>query len=150
MIKRHIKSLDKASIALIENDQKLLVRYQIITSIPGIGPVAGITLLVEMAELGSCEPGQIAALAGVAPMNWDSGTMRGRRIIKAGRQSVRDVLYMAAMSATRCNPGLKTFYDRLINNGKKAKIAIVAVMRKLVILVNALIRDNRNWIPKTP
>lgn len=150
MIKRHIKSLDKASMALIENNPELLDRYQIITSIPGIGPVVGITLLVEMAELGCCEPGQIAALAGVAPMNWDSGTMRGRRMIKAGRQTVRNVLYMAAMSAARCNPDLKTFYDRLISNGKKAKIAIVAVMRKLVILANALIRDNRNWTPETP
>ena len=83
-------------------------------------------------------------------MNWDSGTMRGRRMIKAGRQPVRNVLYMAAMSATRCNHDLKTFHDRLINNGKKPKIAIVAVMRKPVILLNALIRDNRNWTPETP
>ena len=150
MIERHIKALDEAMMDLVKNDQDLLARYEIITSIPGVAAVAGITLLVELTEIGSCNSGQIAALAGVAPMNWDSGTMRGKRVIKAGRGQVRNVLYMASLSAIQFNPDLKTFYERLIANGKKAKVALVAVMRKLVILANALIKKNRQWTPTAP
>jgi transposase len=108
------------------------------------------TMIAELDELGACSRGQIAALVGVAPMNWDSGRLRGRRIIKGGRRGVRSVLYMAALTATRCNPGLKKFYDHFIQNGKKPKVALTAVMRKLAILANILITENRTWTPTPP
>ena len=107
-------------------------------------------LIAEMTELGACSRTQIAALAGVAPMNWDSGLIRGRRIIKGGRASVRAVLYMAALSAIRTNPGLSAFYRRLVKSGKKPKIALTAVMRKLVVLTNTLIKEDRTWSPTPP
>lgn len=150
MIDRHITTLDKTIEILVTGEAELCERYQILTSIPGIGPVAGIAMLAELGELGTCEPGQVAALAGVAPMNWDSGAMRGKRMIKGGRQNLRNSLYMAAMAAKRYNPDLKFFFERLIANGKKTKVALVAVMRKLVILANALIRDQRVWSPTAP
>jgi transposase len=103
-----------------------------------------------MAELGSMNAKQVAALAGVAPMNWDSGEMRGRRAIKGGRPTVRRLLYMAALSAAvrGVNKDLKVLYERLRNRGKATKIALVAVMRKLVILANTLIAQDREWTPK--
>lgn len=150
MLQRHIARLDEAIGAAVTGDAELLARYRIIISIAGIGPVAGATLLAEMPELGACHEGQIAALAGLAPMNWDSGTLRGKRMIKGGRQQVRNALYMAGLAATRCNPDLRVFYDRLIANGKRPKVALVAVMRKLVILANALLREHRMWSPTAP
>ena len=124
---------------------------EILLSVPGIGLVTAITLIASLDELGACTDKQIAALAGLAPMNRDSGMMRGQRHIKGGRQGVRNTLYMAAISASRgCNPPMKTFYDRLIANGKKAKLALTAVMRKLVILANTLLKENREWQTITP
>ena len=101
------------------------------------------TLLADMAELGKLSRRQIAALAGVAPFADDSGKRQGHRSIGAGRCQVRRVLYMAATIAVRCNPPLKAFYQRLRDTGKKFKVAIVAVMRKLVVLANALVRDQK-------
>jgi len=150
LLDRHITALDKAIDKRVATAPELHQRYRILTSIPGIGPVAGATLLAELEELGTCDERQIAALAGLAPMNRDSGTLRGKRMIRGGRRSVRNALYMAAMAAKRHNPDLKAVYDRLIANGKKAKVALVAVMRKLVILANALLRDHRRWSPKAP
>jgi transposase len=154
MLDRHIKKLDEEMKALIKTDEVLKRRSEILLSIPGIGSVTSCNLLALMSELGDCSRQQIGALAGLVPMNWDSGKMRGRRMIKGGRQHVRNALYMAAMTASRCNPDLKNFYERLINPkkgvGKKSKVALVAVMRKLLVLANALIRDNRLWSAKSP
>jgi transposase len=145
-----IKGLVTEIQRLIAADPGLARRAAILASVPGIGPIGVITLIAEMVELGTCSRTQIAALAGVAPMNWDSGLMRGRRIIKGGRAGVRTVLYMAALTAVRANLGLKAFYQRLIKNGKKPKVALTAVMRKLIILTNILIKEDRTWSPTPP
>jgi len=150
MIERHLKALEAAARHIIAQSPALTLRFAILTSIPGVGAVGAMTLVAELAELGSCSRGQIAALVGVAPMNWDSGLLRGRRIIKGGRAGVRSVLYMAAVAAIRCNPDLKTFYQRLIGAGKKPKVALTAVMRKLAILANTLVNENRHWMPQKP
>ena len=150
-IEGHIKRLKEEILKRIKKDETLTQRFEILMSVPGIGEVTAITLIVCLDELGECNDKQIAALAGVAPMNRDSGTMRGQQHIKGGRQIVRNALYMAALSAARgCNPPLKTFYGRLIAKGKAAKLALTAVMRKLVILVNALIKQKRKWEATAP
>ena len=147
---RHIARLDKMIAATIASDPALARRYEILLSVPGIGTVAASALTALLDELGSCTNKQIAALVGVAPMNWDSGQMRGKRAIKGGRASVRKLLYMPAMvAATRnINPDLAAFYHRLIASGKPAKVALVAVMRKLVIIANRLVAEDRLWQPQ--
>ncbi len=150
MMERHIKALEKAILTLIKTIPALLRRYEILCSVPGIGKVTASSLLSELPELGSCSEGQVAALAGLAPMNSDSGQMRGKRMIKGGRKKVRNSLYMSAMAAKRFNPDLKEFFDRLVKNGKKKKVALVAVMRKQLVLANALVRDDRLWTNEKP
>lgn len=114
-------------------------------SVPGVGKVTSFTLLAELPELGTLSRQKIAALVGLAPFNRDSGRFRGRRHIFGGRSDVRSVLYMAALSGIRYNPILKTFYDRLIANGKLFKVAITACMRKLLTILNAIVRDGSSW-----
>ena len=153
---RQLRELEKAIAALIAAEQRLKRRCEILTSIKGIGPVAAATLVACLAELGLLSGGQIALLpapatepgAGVAPVNCDSGEMRGKRHIRGGRAHVRKVLYMAAIAAAKSNPDMKAFYTRLRAAGKAAKVALTAVMRKLVILANTLIREDRHWQPK--
>ena len=147
----HVKRLDALIAALIAADPVLARREKILRSLPGVGAVTAAGLLGGLAELGSLTDKQAAALAGVAPMNWDSGQMRGRRAIKGGRPGPRKLLYMAALVAgvRGHNRDLKIFYERLIANGKPAKVAITAVMRKLVILANTLLSEDRCWIEKT-
>lgn len=147
---REIALIEQWIQLLIKADETLTRRYQIIISMPGMGPVNTSTCLAEMPELGQCTDKQVAALAGVAPMARESGSWAGKRRIRGGRKSVRDSLYMAALAATRCDPSSKTFYNRLIENGKLHKVALTAVMRKLIILANTLIRENRKWQPIAP
>lgn len=135
-----IASLLAQSAALAQSARRL-------RSIPGIGPVAATTLLALMPELGSLAPKKIAALAGLAPFNVDSGQFRGVRRIKAGRKRVRDALYMAAVAAVRHNPRLTGFYQRLRTCGKPAKVALIAVARKLLIIANAILRDKAQFKP---
>lgn len=118
---------------------------RLLRTIPGIGPVVATTLLALMPELGTISPKKIAALAGVAPFNVDSGAFRGVRRIKGGRKRVRDTLYMAALSAARYNPHLKQLYTRLVAAGKAKKLALIAVARKLLIIANAVLRDKANF-----
>ena len=120
-------------------------RDELLRSVPGIGDVVARTLIADLPELGYLDRKQIAALVGVAPLNRDSGTMRGKRITWGGRAKVRSVLYMAALVASRHNPVLAAFYQRLVSVGKAKKLAITAVMRKLLTILNAIIRDNRPW-----
>jgi len=120
-------------------------RDQLLRSVPGIGDVVSRTLIADLPELGSLDRKQIAALVGVAPLNRDSGKMRGRRTIWGGRAKVRSALYMAALVASRHNPVLAVFYQRLVAAGKAKKLAITAVMRKLLTILNAIIRDQRPW-----
>lgn len=120
-------------------------KEDLLRSVPGIGPVISRTLLAELPELGRLNRKQIAALVGVAPLNWDSGTLRGRRAIWGGRASVRAGLYMAALVASRCNSVIREFYKRLRTAGKAPKVALVACMRKLLTIVNAMIKHKTHW-----
>ncbi|HEL8025867.1 TPA: transposase [Escherichia coli] len=119
----------------------------ILCSFTGVGPATAGTLIGALPELGKLNRRQISALTGVAPFNHDSGKMRGRRVISGGRADVRKVLFMAAMSATRFNPVIKSFYTRLINAGKPKKVAIVACMRRIVCILNAMLRDGTCFNP---
>ena len=120
-------------------------RDELLRSVPGIGNVVARTLIADLPELGHLDRKQIAALVGVAPLNRDSGTMRGKRTTWGGRAKVRSALYMAALVASRHNSVLAAFYQRLVSAGKAKKLAITAVMRKLLTILNAMIRDSTPW-----
>ena len=117
----------------------------LLTSVPGIGPITARTLIAELPELGRIDRRRLAALVGVAPVNRDSGAMRGHRAIAGGRADVRNVLFMAALAAIRHNPVIRDLYDRLRQRGRPAKTALVAAIRKLLTILNAIIRDQRPW-----
>lgn len=146
----HIERLEKEIERLIAADPVLLRRRGIIQSIPGVGPVAAIAMVTGLAEMGSCSNKKITLLAGLAPIADDSGDSSSPRHIKGGRGQVRIAIYMAAVAAARCNSDFKTLYRRLIAAGKKPKVALTAIMRKLVVLANTLITENRIWIPVRP
>jgi transposase len=120
-------------------------REQLLRSVPGVGPGTASVLLTGLPELGDASPGQLAALVGVAPFAADSGRWRGQRRIWGGRAAVRAALYMAALTASRCNPVLKAFYQRLRTAGKPPKVALVAVMHKLLTVLNAIVRRGQPW-----
>jgi len=120
-------------------------RDDLLQSVPGVGPVLSLTLLAELPELGRLSRREIAKLVGVAPLSRDSGTMRGRRFVQGGRASVRAVLYMGALVATKCNAVIRTFYLRLLAAGKPKKLALVACMRKLLTILNTMIRTGQPW-----
>ena len=117
---------------------------------PGVGQVLSLTLLATLPELGALTGKQIASLVGVAPVNRDSGTMRSKRTIWGGRAQVRAVLYMATLGAVRCNPPLAAFYTRLRTNGKPPKVALTACMRKLLVMLNAIVKSNQPWSAAIP
>ena len=119
----------------------------LLKSVPGIGSVISRTMLAELPELGNLNRKQIAALVGVAPLNWDSGLMRGRRVIWGGRAHVRTALYMGALTASRRNPVIRDFYKRLRAAGKKPNVALVACMRKLLVILNAILKHRVPWRP---
>jgi transposase len=144
-LKQQIIAMDQAITALIEVDPQLKQKQEILTSCKGMGNVTAQAVIAELPELGRLSHGEISALVGVAPINHDSGAMRGRRAIAGGRKSLRNALYMATLSAARYNPDIKAFYQRLLQKGKPKKLALTAAMRKLIITLNALIRDNRIW-----
>src|SRR5262249_6777982 len=140
-------------IATLDDDLETLLRASplwrenddLLQSVPGIGPVCARTLLLELPELGSLTRQQIAALVGVAPLNCDRGTLRGRRIIWGGRAHVRTVLYMGTLVATRFNPQIKAFYQRLLAAGKLKKVALTACMHKLLTILNAMLKHRTTW-----
>ena len=119
----------------------------LLRSVPGVGPQLSLTLLAQLPELGTLDRKQIGALVGVAPFSRDSGPHRGRRTIWGGRAVVRTVLYMGALVATRCNPVLREFYQRLLAAGKPKKLALTACMRKLLTILNSMVRDGTRWGP---
>jgi transposase len=120
-------------------------RAEIIDSVPGVGSVTASTLVAELPELGQLSHKEIAALAGVAPFNKDSGPKKGKRRIIGGRSGVRRTLFMAALSATRHNPIIRAFYESLLNRGKEKKVALVACMRKLLVFINAMVKKGESW-----
>ncbi len=146
-LSQRVTALDAQIAAALQAEAALRARAGWLQSIPGIGPTASATLLAELPELGTLSRRQIAALVGVAPFNRDSGAWRGRRSIWGGRASVRAVLYMATVAATRANPAIRAFYQRLVAAGKRPKVALTACMRKLLILCNALCKHETRWDP---
>ena len=146
-IEADIAELDAALADLIRADAALSARQAILVSIPGVGETTAATVLAEIPELGRIEGRQAAALAGLAPITRASGRWRGRAFIGGGRATLRRALYMPALVATRPNPDLRATYERLVAAGKPRKLALVAVMRKLIVLANALLRKGRKWAP---
>lgn len=142
-----LAELDAALAALIAADEALRARAAILVSIPGLGAVSAAAILAGFPELGRLGNRQAAALAGVAPVTRSSGQWRGRAFIGGGRAGLRRSLYMPALVAARFNPDMRAAYQRLVAAGKPKKLAIIAVMRKLVVLANALLRDGRKWAP---
>lgn len=131
----------------IQQTPEFKAKTDLLGEVPGIGKVTCAILMSDLPELGRLNRKKIAALVGVAPFNNDSGPRRGRRRVKGGRPSVRKVLYMATVAALRCNPVIRTFYLRLVDQGKEKKVAIVACMRKLLTILNAMVRDMQPWQP---
>lgn len=142
---RQIESLNEQIAKLIESDDDMSRKNRIIRSVPGAGPVLSATLLASLCEIGRVDRQQISALIGVAPYNRDSGRFKGKRSIRGGRAPVRNVLYMAALAAIRSNPVIRGFAQRLRAAGKLAKVVIVACMRKLATILNAMLRDDLEW-----
>lgn len=156
-IEEHLRLLDQqredldCRIAeLIENDDDWRGKVKLLQSVPGVGKVVASTLVAELPELGKANRQEIAALVGVAPYARDSGTMRSRRSIFGGRASVRCTLYMAALTARRCNPVIRSLAERLQAAGKPFKVIMVACMRKLLTILNRIVRDGCAWSPKMP
>lgn len=137
--------VSKRIAGLIAADPDLARRDRLIQSLPGAGPVLSHTLLALCPEIGQAGRRQLAALVGVAPYDHDTGVMKGRRAIWGGRAEVRRVLYMAALTAARCNPALAAFQRRLVANGKPPKLAIIAVARKILTILTAILRTNQPW-----
>lgn len=146
-LQRQVDELDHAIQSLVDQTPSLKSRQDLLRSVPGVGKITAATLTSQLPELGTCDRKEIAALVGVAPFCHDSGRRRGKRYIQGGRSSIRSVLYMATLTATRYNPVIKIFYRRLLSAGKEFKVAMVACMRKLLSILNAMIRDARPWHP---
>ncbi len=143
-----IKQVEKRIARLIDSDDDLAGRRDLLLSVPGVGKTTAATLAAQLPELGKIDRCQISALVGVAPYNRDSGKWQGKRSIFAGRAAVRSVLYMATITAIRCNPVIRAFGQRLQKAGKLPKVVITACMRKLLTMLNAMARDGLTWSPK--
>ena len=153
-IDEHIAFLDRRLAVLnddlhaqIQKNTQWQMRAALLQSVPGVGPVLSLTLQAALPELGTLDRGKIAVLVGVAPLNRDSGASRGRRTTWGGRGDVRSVLYMATLTAVRFNPVLRAFYEQLVARGKLKKVAIVACMRKLLTILNSILRHDTTWSP---
>lgn len=145
MLSQRIVALDRQLRAAVDSDDSFRRKEELLRSVPGIGPVVSFTLLADLPELGQLNRRQVAALAGVAPLASDSGQVRGKRLVWGGRASVRAMLYMAALVGTRYNRTIQTFYRRLLAVGKPKKLALVACMRKLLTVLNAMLRTHTPW-----
>jgi transposase len=138
-------NLDKDIDQFINQTPILEQKQELLQSVPGVGPVVSAILMADLPELGQLSRQKIAALVGVAPFNNDSGPRKGKRRVKGGREAIRSTLYMATLSSIQHNPVIQLFYKRLVNAGKQKKVAIVACMRKLLTILNAMIRDDKAW-----
>jgi transposase len=147
-LEERIAELDEQLQALLKSSSLWQGKDDILQSVPGIGPVVSFSMLADLPELGTLNRQQISKLVGVAPLNCDSGKQRGTRHIYGGRARVRSMLYMAALSATRYNPVIKEFYERLLAKNKPFKVVITACMHKLLAIINVMVRDNTHWKTK--
>lgn len=145
VFKNQIKKVEDKILALIESCSDYQTKNDILQSMPGIGKIAAASIISNLPELGYINSKQAASLVGVAPMNKESGRYKGLRRIQGGRASVRTVLYMAMMSAMQCNPVFKATYERLVRDGKPKKVAIIACVRKMVVILNSMLRDGSMW-----
>ena len=148
LLTEQLKSIDCELVDLLKSDEEWKGKSDLLQSVPGVGPNTATTLIAEVPELGKLNRQEIAALIGVAPFNRDSGCYRGKRSIHGGRHQVRKVLYMAALVASRKNPVLKAFADRLRQAGKPPKVILTACMRKLLIILNTMVHTNSHWNPQ--
>lgn len=146
-LKQQLKHLDKAIDEFITATPDLKEKDDLLQEVQGIGKKTAAKLIADVPELGACDRKQIAALIGTAPYDHDSGYKKGQRAIRGGRPDVRKVLYMATLAATRFNPVIQEFYRRLVQAGKRKKVALVACMRKLLTILNAILRDRKHWNP---
>ncbi len=144
-LRKRLDGVDGQLQQLIQASPLWRAKDQLLQSTPGVGPVTALSLIAELPELGTLNRREIAALVGLAPFNRDSGTLRGRRTIWGGRAGVRATLYMAALSATRCNPVITTFSRRLCAAGKPHKVALTACMRKLITILNTMVKNRTPW-----
>jgi len=144
-LKKQLKQVDTRLAGCVKRDSAQARKVEILGSVQGIGPVAISTLLAELPEIGQLNREEIAKLVGVAPLNDDSGDRRGKRAIKGGRSHVRRVLYMSALVATRCNARISAYYQHLLGQGKLKKVALVACMRKLLTILNVMVKNNVPW-----
>lgn len=149
-MRRRLKDVDEELYDSLKKSPLWRVKEQLLRSAPGVGRVTTCTLVAQVPELGHLTGRKIAALIGLAPFNRDSGTLRGKRAIWGGRADVRQVLYMATLTAIKASPSLKAFYERLKAAGKPTKVALVACMRKLLIRLNAMVRDGTPWTEEAP
>jgi transposase len=146
-LNKDIQKIEKTILALLESDDDWRGKAEILGSTPGVGPTTAASLLAELPELGRLNRQQISALVGLAPFNHDSGRFQGKRSIWGGRASVRSALYMATLTARRCNPVVRAFADRLDAAGKPFKVVITACMRKLLVILNTMLKNNSHWNP---
>jgi transposase len=144
-LKEHIQRLEEQIHSDISHNPEKQTRAERIDSVPGVGAVTASTLVAELPELGQLNRKQVAALAGVAPFCKDSGMKHGKRKTTGGRAGVRRVLYMATLSASKCNPVIRPFYQAMLKRGKEKKVALVACMRKLLVILNAMLRKGEAW-----
>ena len=148
-IQREISKIDKQLDQLVGKTPEWAEKRDLLMSAKGVGKVLAYSLLSELPELGQLNRKEIAALVGVAPMNWDSGKLEGKRIIRGGRAKVRTVLFMSIMSAIQCHPTLKPMYQRMVAAGKPKKVALVACMRKQLTILNAMMKTGTHWQQQT-
>lgn len=141
-----IQRIEKRLAGHVEQQAEWTEKQSILKSAPGVGDALVYTLLAELPELGELNNREISSLVGVAPINRDSGRLRGKRRIQGGRAVVRTVLYMATLSATQCNPVIRAFYKKLVAQGKHKKVALTACMRKFITILNAMVRDKVEWV----
>ena len=149
-IENQVKSIDAELKTFCEFDPMLKRKFEILMSIPGVGATTTLAIIIQMPEIGQLEAPQAASLAGLAPVARESGNWTGKRSIQGGRANLRQAIYMPALVATRFNPDFKAKYEAMIKAGKPAKVAIVTIMRKIIVLANALLRQGRKWKIKTP
>lgn len=148
LMEKQLRKVDEDTARLLQSSAGWKASEQLLRSVPGVGPVLASTLIADLPELGTLDRRRIAALVGVAPLSCDSGTLRGRRVVWGGRAPIRTVLYMATLVATRHNPVIRVFHQRLRDASKSPKVAIVACMRKLLTILNAIAKARTPWTPR--